>query len=107
MEHIAEMEHNGRYRTSISEVLGRRPSGGLDVRQHWHLAIDAIEVINGNLDSGLSRNHRQVEQHVRGATHCGMDDDGVLEGLTRQDAARGDLLLNQVEHLLAGGASVA
>ena len=107
MEHIAELQHDGRYTTSVPEVLDRVSSGGLDVRQHRHLAMDAIEVINRNLDSGLSRNHRQVEQHVRGAAHCGMDDDGVLEGLTRQDAARGDLLLNQVEHLLAGGASVA
>src|SRR5207245_9005308 len=89
------------------EILDRGPTRGFDIRQHRYLAMDAIKVVNRDLDPSLTRNHRQMEQRVGGPAHCGMNDDGVLEGFTRQDASGGDLLPDELEDLFASGTGIA
>src|SRR5579884_4227670 len=69
--------------------------------------MDAIKVVDRDLDSGLPRNHWQVDQHVGGSAHRSMNDDGILEGLACQNTSRSDLLLDELEDLLASGTCIA
>src|SRR5437899_1036179 len=69
--------------------------------------MNTIKVVDADIDASLACDERQVQEHIRRATHGGVNDDGVLKGLARQDASRRDLFLNQPEELLPRGAGIA
>ena len=66
------------------------------------LVGDGVEVVEGELDVGLSRDGQQVEDRVGGPAQCHDDGDGVEEGLTGDDVAGGDAAFEEPHHGLAG-----
>ena len=65
MQHVAQLQHHGRHATGIPEVFDRVAPGCLHVREHRNLSMDAIEVVDGDLHTGLASDHRQVQQGVQ------------------------------------------
>src|SRR5262245_4666658 len=107
MEQVSQLEHDSRNAARVPEVLDRIPAGRLDVGQHRDPPVDAVEVVDGDLDARLPGDRRDVQQRVGGPAHGGVQNDGVLERFTSQDGAWPEVLLDQRDELLAGGAGVA
>src|SRR5215831_17427444 len=107
VEQVPQFEHDGRDAARVPEVLDRVPAGCLDVGQHRDPPVDAVEVVDGDLNPGLPGDRRDVEQRVGRPANGGMQDDGVLERFASQDGAWPEVLLDQRDELLAGGAGVA
>ncbi len=77
-------------------------SEGLEIAQVGDLVGDGVEVVEGELDVGLSRDGQQVEDRVGGPAQCHDDGDGVEEGLAGDDVAGGDAAFEEPHHGLAG-----
>ena len=71
------------------------------------MAMDAVKIVDGDLDPSLTRDRRQMDQRIRRPANGSVQGDGVLKGLTCQDALGSDILLDQSEDLLAGSAGIA
>src|SRR5215831_16994792 len=89
VEQVPQFEHDGRDAARVPEVLNRVP------------AVDAVEVVDGDLNPGLPGDRRDVEQRVGRPANGGMQDDGVLERFASQDGAWPEVLRDQRDELLA------
>ena len=81
-------------------------AAGLEVRQHRDLAADAFEVFEGDLDARGVADGDEVQDGVRRTAEGDHGDDRVLDRLLGDDVQRTDVLLEQVEHGLAGACAV-
>src|SRR5215467_1456913 len=86
VQHLAQFEHQSGNASRVPEVLHRVPAGRLDIRKYRNQPVNAVEVVDGDVDARLVRDHRKMEQRVRRPTGGGMQDDRVLERIPGQDA---------------------
>ena len=63
--------------------------------------MDAIEVVNCDLDSCLVGDCRKMNQSIGGSTCGGMHDDCILERFSREDVTSGNSISDQFDDLLA------
>jgi len=68
------------------------------------LAVNAVKSSMVSSNPRLPRGRRQIEQRVCRPSRGSVQDDGILERLAGQDAIGGDVVLDQPQDLLAGGA---
>jgi hypothetical protein len=106
VQHFPELEHDRGNTSRVPEVLDRVAAGRLDVGEHGDPPVDAVEVVDGDLDARLPRDRREVQERVRRPADRGVQDDRVLERLAGQDAPRRQLVVDEVDELFAGRAGV-
>ena len=94
------LHHHG-YATHAVDVVHHVLAKRLEVGDVRHLVVDAVEVIERELDIGLMRDGEQVEDGVGRTTKSHEHSDGIFERLLRENVARGNSEANQVDHGLA------
>ena len=83
--------------THAVDVVHDVPAEGLEVSDVRNLVVDAIEVVERELDISFVSNRKQVQNGVGRTTECHQHGNRVFECLLRHDVAGGDALRNQVD----------
>ena len=74
------------------------PTERLNVREQRHLRADAVEVLDVKVDLGFMGDRQQMQDGIGRASEGHDHRDGVLEGLPRDDVARGNAETEQLDH---------
>ena len=85
---VAQALDDERHAAGLVEVDGDVLPAGLQVAQQRRALVDAVEVVDRELDAGLAGERQQVQDGVRRAAAHRDAGDRVLERVARDDVAR-------------------
>src|SRR5574337_1769858 len=83
------------------EIGCSKAASWLEICEQGNLAIDLIEVVNVQLDSGFTGDGKEMQHGVRRAPGGGDSSDGVLQRLSGDNPARAQILLQELHYHLA------
>ena len=95
---IEQAAHNHWNATHTIHIAHHVTTEGLDVREQRHLRADAVEVLYVQVDFRFMGDRQQMQDRVGRASEGHDHRDGVLEGLPRDDVARGNAEAEQLDH---------
>ncbi|MNT44979.1 hypothetical protein D3C72_1815310 [compost metagenome] len=91
--------HAARAVEAFAQMLARRHA----VDQQRDVFAQALPVIQAQVAAGVAGHRDQVQRAIGGRAQRGRHDDGVLEGLPRQDVGRPQVFAHHVADAHAGG----
>ena len=83
------------------ETFAKELAGRLAVHQQRHVVTVFLPVFNGNLDTRVSGDRRNMNRRVCGTAESAVQDDGVLDRFPREHLVRCEFFQNQLDRALA------
>ena len=92
-----------RQAAGVVEILHQEGAGGAEIGGDRHVAGDAVEVVEQELDAGAAGHGDQVDDGVGRAAERHVDDERVLERGAGKDVARLQVLADHLDDAPAAG----
>src|SRR5699024_9612872 len=78
----------------------------LHIRDVWDFVADAVEIVQGQVDTCFIGNRQQVQHGVGGTTKCHHDGNSIFKRFLGQNIASSNALLKHVDDSLASSTGV-